>query len=303
MSSVTGEEPDRRHEPVMLGEVMQYLACRSGGRYLDLTVGGGGHARAILELTGPTGLLIGVDRDEEVLRDTTSRLKKSFTNARFIHGNFAEIDELSRHLGSIGFDGLLLDLGASSLQLDDSERGFSFGRSGPLDMRMDRSGGKTAAELLREISEGELGRLIRELGEDRNARRIARAIVRERQRAPLRDTAQLAGLIERVSPSRGHRIHPATRTFQALRIAVNDELGNLERFLARFRRLLEPHGVIVVISFHSLEDRLVKRSFREGERDGWLEILTRKPVRATARELERNRRARSARLRAARLLG
>jgi len=238
-----------------------------------------------------------------VLENTSSRLKKTFPAARFIHANFAEIDELSRHLGPIKFHGLLLDLGASSVQLDDHERGFSFLRSGPLDMRMDRTEGVAAAELLRTYSADELERLIREYGEERFARRIARAIVRERERTAITDTLQLAAVIERSVPSRRGRIHPATRTFQALRIAVNDELGNLERFLTRFPRLLTPQGVLVVISFHSLEDRLVKTCFRWGGREGWLEVLTRKPIRPSEGETKRNRRARSARLRAARLSG
>ncbi|HUU42520.1 MAG TPA: 16S rRNA (cytosine(1402)-N(4))-methyltransferase RsmH, partial [Planctomycetota bacterium] len=200
------------------------------------------------------------------------------------------------------FDGLLLDLGASSLQLDDHERGFSFLRSGPLDMRMDRTEGVTAAERIRTLSADELERVLREYGEERHARRIARAIVRERQRTSLTDTRQLAAVIERAVPSGRGRIHPATRSFQALRILVNDELGCLERCLARFPRLLQPQGVIVVVSFHSLEDRLVKECFRRGGREGRLEVLTPKPVTPGDEETRRNRRARSAKLRAARLL-
>jgi len=301
---MSSEDVDGRrggHEPVMLEEVLRWLAPSVGARFLDLTVGAGGHARGILERIGPTGLLVGVDRDEEVLADTSRRLKQEFPHARFIHANFAGIGELRRHLGPITFHGLLLDLGASSMQLDDHERGFSFLRSGPLDMRMDRTEGVTAAELLRDSTAEELERLLRLYGEERHARRIARAIVRERERTALVDTAQLAAVIERASLSRRRRIHPATRSFQALRIAVNDELGNLERFLEGFDRLLHPQGVIVVISFHSLEDRLVKQCFRSRAREGRLEVLTPKPIRAGAEETRRNRRARSARLRAARL--
>jgi len=298
--SRTGEGPG--HEPVMVEEVLAHLGPREGGRILDLTVGTGGHARAILERIGPQGLLVGVDRDGELLERTASRLRKDFPQTRFLHANFAEIDELRRHLAPISFQGLLLDLGVSSAQLDDDERGFSFARTGPLDMRMDRSEGVTAGELLERLSADELERVLREYGEERHARAIARAIVRERSRTCFTNTLQLAALIERILPSRRMRIHPATRTFQALRIAVNDELGNLSRFLAGFHRLLEARGVVVVLSFHSLEDRLVKRSFRRGEQEKRLEVLTPKPVRPGAEEVRRNRRARSARLRAARLL-
>jgi len=290
------------HEPVMVTEVLGYLEPHRGGRFLDLTVGAGGHARAILKCIGPSGLFVGVDRDGETLRTTADGLRKEFPHARFIQANFCEIDELSRHLGSITFDGLLLDLGLSSEQLDDEERGFSFLRPGPMDMRMDRTEGVTAGELLERWSADELARVIREYGEERHARRIARAIVRERRVGRIADTGRLAALIERVVPSRRGRIHPATRTFQALRMAVNDELGSLRSFLARFPRLLDPQGVIVVISYESLTDRLVKQAFRQGAREGWLEVLTSKPVRPTSEEIERNRRARSAKLRSARLL-
>ena len=290
------------HEPVMVAEALTYLNPQPGGRFLDLTVGAGGHARAILERIGPSGLFVGVDRDGETLQSAAEGLRRDFPHARFLHANFAEIDELCRHLGSIRFHGLLLDLGLSSVQLADEERGFSFLRSGPLDMRMDRTEGGTAAELLERLPAGELERVIREYGEERHARRIARAIVRERRRRPIAETTRLAALIEHVTPSRRGRIHPATRTFQALRIAVNDELGSLERFLARFPRLLDPQGVVVVICFESLTDRLVKRRFRRCAREGWLDVLTPKPVRPGREEIERNRRARSAKLRAARLL-
>jgi len=171
-------EPRSGHEPVMVQEVLEYLAPSEGAHFLDLTVGGGGHARAILERIGPTGVFAGVDRDEEVLQNTSDRLKRDFPHARFIRANFAEIDELKHHFEPIRFHGLLLDLGASSMQLDDHERGFSFLRSGPLDMRMDRSEGVTAADLLKKLSPDELERVIREYGEERHARRIARAIVR-----------------------------------------------------------------------------------------------------------------------------
>ena len=296
-------EASSGHEPVMVAEVLQYLAPRTGGRYLDLTVGAGGHARVVLERIGPSGVFVGVDRDRDVLERTSGELRSKYPKSRFIHANFAEIDELSRVLEPIRFEGVLLDLGASSMQLDDAGRGFSFMRSGPLDMRMDRTARTTAADLLRRLSLEDLERILREYGEERHARRIARAIVDGRGRLPLVTTTDLAMLVQRVSPSRRERIHPATRTFQALRIAVNDELGCLERFLAGFPKLLVPGGVIVVIAFHSLEDRLVKTAFRRLAAEGRLELLTRKPATATDDEVERNRRARSAKLRAARLIG
>jgi 16S rRNA (cytosine1402-N4)-methyltransferase len=286
----------------MVDEVLKYLDPRGGSRVLDLTLGAGGHARAILKLIGQTGLLVGVDRDGELLQRTASRLRGDYPQTRFLHANFGEIDELAGHLSPIRFAGVLLDLGVSSEQLDDAERGFSFARTGPIDMRMDRSQAVTASRLLKELSADELERVLREYGQERHARRIARAIVRERARTPLTDTLQLAGLVERVVGGRPGPIHPATRAFQALRIAVNDELGNLARCLAGVHRLLDVGGIIVVISFHSLEDRLVKRSFRQGRVDGRLEVLTPKPVRPHDEEVRRNRRARSAKLRAARLL-
>ena len=290
------------HEPVMLREILEYLAPGNGGRFLDLTVGAGGHARAILERIGRTGQFVGMDRDEDVLRLTADRLKREFPQARFFHGDFAEIAELRRQVGSMTFQGVLLDLGVSSIQLDDAPRGFSFQRSGPLDMRMDRSEQTTAADLINRLSQGELERLIRTYGEERHARRIARAIVEERRRRPLTDTLQLASLIERAVPRGRGRINPATRTFQALRMAVNDEPGRLDRLLGTFHQLLERDGTIAVIAFQSLEDRAVKRRFREGARGGWLEVLTGKPVTPTDEEVARNRRSRSAKLRAARMI-
>jgi len=290
------------HEPVMVEEVLEYLSPRGGSRVLDLTLGAGGHARAVLDLIGPTGLLVGVDRDGEQLERTASRLRADYPQTRFLHANFGEIDELAAHLKPIRFGGVLLDLGVSSEQLDDPVRGFSFSRTGPIDMRMDRSQGQPASVLLKTASADELERVFREYGQERHARGIARAIVRERARAPLTDTRQLAAVVERVVRSRPGAIDPATRTFQALRIAVNDELGNLARCLEGVHRLLDVQGVIVVISFHSLEDGLVKRSFRRGQDEGRLEVLTRKPVRPGEEETRRNRRARSARLRAARVI-
>jgi 16S rRNA (cytosine1402-N4)-methyltransferase len=287
----------------MVAEVLEYLAPRKGGRYLDLTVGAGGHARAVAERIGPEGLLVGVDVDEEVLRLTADRLGREHPQTRFLKCNFSKIDELRRVIGPISFQGIIVDLGVSSIQLDSPGRGFSLSSPGLIDMRMDRSGGVTAAQLLREMSQEELERVIREYGEERYARRIARAVVEERKLRPFTLTTQLASLVARVVPRKGGRIHPATRTFQALRIAVNDELGSLSRLLARFHEMLDPGGVAVVISFHSLEDRLVKRAFREGGREGRLEVLTRKPVCASQEEIRRNPRSRSAKLRAARFVG
>ncbi|HOO77532.1 MAG TPA: 16S rRNA (cytosine(1402)-N(4))-methyltransferase RsmH [bacterium] len=283
----------RSHRPVMVGEVLEYLAPGPGNRVLDGTVGAGGHAESILESLGPDGFLLGVDRDREILDEARERLERFSGRVRLEKGNFAELGEIEP------FDRILLDLGASSLQLDRAERGFSFREDGPLDMRMDRDEATTAFDLVDRLGAAELADLIYRWGEERGSRRIARFIVERRQREPIRSTADLARIVSRALGRRG-RIHPATRTFQALRIGVNRELENLEAFLARAPSLLRPGGRIAVISFHSLEDRAVKQAFRTWKREGWGEILTPKPIRAAEDEKKENPRARSARLRAAR---
>ena len=274
------------------------LALRPGTVVLDATVGLGGHAEAILERTGPSGRLIGLDRDEQALGAARRRLEKYGERAALIHGHFGELEKALDKLGAGEIQGALFDLGVSSLQLDEAGRGFSFGREGPLDMRMDPTQPVTAAEIVNRAPEEELREMIRSYGEERWAGRIARAIVRKR---PLATTAQLAELVRGAVPgaARHERIDPATRTFQAIRIAVNKELELLPLGLAQAVRRMSAGGRIVVLSYHSLEDRIVKVTFREQAREKILEVVTKKPLRPSEEETARNPRSRSARLRTA----
>ncbi len=299
-----GESPDVQegerspHIPVLPAEVLALLQPRSGGRYLDATVGLGGHAELLLRACAPAGTLLGIDRDAEALERARERLAPFEERVRLVQ---ARHEELSAHLEpDARFDGILLDLGASSLQLDSAERGFSFGREGPLDMRMDRSRGETAADLLARLPEGELADCIYRWGEERWSRRIARAIVEARRREAIRTTTALAAIVSRAIPRKAwpRHIHPATRTFQALRIAVNDELTGLGPWLEEAAGRLRPAGRIVAISFHSLEDRIVKHTWRRLAATGPWRILTARPVLAGADEVAVNPRARSAKLRA-----
>lgn len=295
---------ETRHVPVLVEEVLSFLAPRPGGRYLDLTFGGGGHARKLLERE-PQCRLVGVDRDQTTLAAAARGLAEFGERLRTVHARFdqAAVAAAAEGVGSFAgaFDGVLLDLGLSSLQLDDPERGLSFERDAVLDMRMDRGVGETAAELLGRVSEQELADLLFRLGDENRARAIARAIVERRRHAPVRRTQELADLVERVMGGRrGSRIHPATRTFQALRMAVNDELGCIERVLQLAPGWLAADGVLVVISFHSGEDRVAKRSLRAAADRGELELLTRRVVEPSAAEVATNPRSRSAKLRAAR---
>lgn len=252
------DTPSFQHETVLLQPVVEALAPRSDGRYLDGTLGGGGHAEAILEASSPEGRLVGLDRDPAALQATGARLAPFGERVSLVHGRFGDMADLAGPHGP--FDGIVLDLGVSSPQLDEAERGFSFGRDGPLDMRMDPTRGPTAAEWLEDVDEDELVRVLRRYGEEPRARQIARGILAGR---PWRRTLPLAEAVARAAGYKGSRRHPATRTFQALRIAVNDELGELERGLAAGLGLLAPGGRMAVISFHSLEDRLVKAAFRD----------------------------------------
>jgi 16S rRNA (cytosine1402-N4)-methyltransferase len=266
-------------------------------------VGGGGHAEALLAASAPDGTLLGVDRDGEALAVAAERLRPFGARARLAQGDYRDLAALARAAGLGPFDGILLDLGVSSLQLDDAARGFSFGREGPLDMRMDRGGrGLTAGDLLHRLPPHALEGILREYGEERWARRIARALVAARARAPMATTTQLADLVARAIPRRAWppRIHPATRTFQALRIAVNRELEGLEEALEGAASLLAPGGRLAVISFHSLEDRAVKTAFRRLAAERGLALLTRRPVTPATGEVAANPRARSAKLRAIR---
>ncbi len=280
------------------------LRPRSGDRYLDATVGMGGHAEALLIGSGPAGHVCGIDRDAEALAVARDRLRQFGDRVELAQGDFAMLGSVIAENGWGSFDGILFDLGISSFQLDDASRGFSFTRDGPLDMRMDRHAGrKTAAELLARLSEREIAEILWDYGEERWARRIAARIVAERCQRPLTSTAHLAHLVASAIPRRAwpRRIHVATRTFQALRIAVNDELASLERGLQDAIRLLEPTGRICIISFHSLEDRIVKETFRTWARSvpARVRLLTKRPVVPTEGEIETNPRARSAKLRAA----
>lgn len=302
---------------MLADEVVRYLAPRPGGVYCDATVGGGGHAERILDASAPDGRLIGVDRDPTALEASRKRLERFGDRVTLVHGTFSELPSILEALGVLPVDGILLDLGVSSPQLDVAARGFSFSKEGPLDMRMDPTSGETAEELLRRVSVDELEQILRDYGEERYAARIARAIKDALRQGDLHTTTELAALVARAMPPgavRRDKIDPATRTFQALRIAVNRELSELERFLEVFPRLLARGGRLVVIAFHSLEDRLVKERFRElewtsrlprdlaeaaGERtEPICRVLTRKPVTASEGEVRRNPRARSAKLRA-----
>ncbi|MDB5160897.1 MAG: S-adenosyl-methyltransferase MraW [Candidatus Saccharibacteria bacterium] len=284
------------HTPVMVQEVLTYLSPSKGDKYLDLTAGYGGHASAVADVAGKLEQMTLVDRDSSAVAALTER----FGAVEILHDDFAAASEKLASAGR-SYDMILADLGASSLHLDEAGRGFSFTRSGPLDMRMDPRQELTAAHLLNHSDEQELGRILRQYGEEQRARVIAKAIIAAR---PLTSTDQLAQIIENTVPKRfgRKRIHPATKTFQALRIAVNDELNQLSRSLPLWGGLLAPGGRLVVISFHSLEDRIVKQYFKEnaGDRyDAELTLLTKKPITAGPDEIVSNPRARSAKLRAA----
>ncbi len=302
------------HTSVLGDEVVEWLAPRAGGVYCDGTLGAGGHAERILDACAPDGRLIGIDRDPVALETAKARLARFGERVTVVHGAFADARTLLTGVGVAAVDGFVLDLGVSSMQLDRGERGFSFAHEGPLDMRMDTTQGETAAELLRRLTVEELQDVLSKYGEERYSGRIARAVHEAVRARTIATTTELAAVITRAVPKnpREH-LHPATRTFQALRIAVNEELGQLEQFLADFPALLAPRGRLAVISFHSLEDRLVKQRFRElewtsrlpadlaaaaGERTvPVVKVLTGKPVTAGEAELAGNPRSRSAKLR------
>ena len=308
-----GGRERRQHIPVLYDQVLDWLAPGPGGAYIDATVGLGGHAQGILERSAPTGRLLGMDADPEALAIAQERLAPYGDRVVLAQGRHAELAEVAREHGFDSVQGVLLDLGVSSLQLDDARRGFSFQEKGPLDMRMDPDADLAASEIVNQWSEEELARIIHTYGEERYARRVARAIVRAR---PIEDTLELASVVARAVRSSGG-IHPATRTFQALRIAVNRELESLEQVLPQALALLAPGGVLVVIAFHSLEDRIVKQFIVQESRDcicpprlpqcvcghvAQLERLTKKPIMPDRQEMAENPRSRSARLRVARKL-
>ena len=300
------------HRPVLLRETIESLAVKRGGLFVDCTVGLGGHSEAILQAS-PDAQVLGIDRDEEALRLARERLAEFGGRFRAVRADFRELTRVLATAEVKAVRGILADLGVSSLQLDSPSRGFSFRHEAPLDMRMDLSSGETAAELLGRLSEVEIARLIFEYGEERHSRRIARRIVERREAGePVTSTTELAKLVERAIGGKKRRIHPATRTFQALRIAVNGELEGLDQFVADAIDALEPHGRLAVISFHSLEDRIIKRTLLKlsgrcqcpprlpqcacGARKA-VEILTRRPLTPAEDEIAENPRARSAKLR------
>ncbi|HZY74504.1 MAG TPA: 16S rRNA (cytosine(1402)-N(4))-methyltransferase RsmH [Edaphobacter sp.] len=293
-----------QHVPVLLEEALEYLKVRPGGVYVDATLGLAGHSSEIAKRLGAKGRLICFDRDPEAMAAARARLGEVRAELELAGMGMPEVvfeprafSEASSLIEPGSLDGLLADFGVSSLQLDEAHRGFSFRSDGPLDMRMDTRSGETAGQVVNQEDENELANLIYEFGEERRSRRIARAIVRAR---PITTTAELARVVSAAAPAmKGDKIHPATRTFQALRIRVNDELGEIRTLLKSAPSLLKPGGRLVLISFHSLEDRLVKDAFREAGRNGVYEVLTRKPVVAGEQEEMSNPRSRSAKLRAA----
>jgi len=288
------------HQPVMGEEVLQALTPRPGAVVVDATLGTGGHSLLLVPRLLPDGRLVAIERDQDALELSRKRLADFEPQVTLIHEDYRQLPTILMDLGIPRIDGLLLDLGMSSLQVDRAERGFSFSKEGPLDMRMDREQEDTAEALVNELTADELAQLLETLGEERFARRIARAIVRAREHHRITTTLQLARVVaEAVPPAARHgRLHPATRTFQALRMAVNDELGALETLLGHLDALLNPGGRAVILTFHSLEDRLVKHAFLEGARGHRWTVLTKKPSRPSPAEIARNPRARSAKLRA-----
>jgi 16S rRNA (cytosine1402-N4)-methyltransferase len=288
-----------RHVPVLLKEAIDFLDVKPGGTYIDATVGLGGHSFELAKRLGAQGHLIGLDKDPAALKAATARLvpeSADWPTVTLIHGSFAEI---ANGQGKATIDGILADIGVSSLQLDDAARGFSFQAEGPLDMRMNPQAELTAEQVVNQVDEVTLANLIYEFGDERRSRRIARAICRSR---PIRTTAELAAVVSAAARpmNRAERkIHPATRTFQAIRIFVNHELDDLRSLLHAAPQILKPGGRVVIISFHSLEDRMVKDAFRDGVKQGLYRVLTKKPATAAEEEIDRNPRSRSAKMRAA----
>ena len=293
------------HNPVMVEEVMRFLKPGKGDIIVDATIGAAGHGCEILESIGEEGLLIGIDKDAEILKIARQRLLKTGNPFKLYQADYADLGYILRELKIKKVNGILLDLGVSSFQLDVPERGFSFREEAPLDMRMDRSAGETAGDLLRKLSEKEMVEIFWRYGEERRSRRIARAIVKERKAGrPIKTTTQLARIIEKAVFSsenykKRSKVHVATKVFQSLRIVVNDELKSLECFLNHAHDFLASGSRIVVISFHSLEDRIVKNAFRKGKSTSTLSILTNKPLLPSDTEIKKNNRARSAKFRVA----
>jgi 16S rRNA (cytosine1402-N4)-methyltransferase len=287
-----------RHVPVLPREVVALLDPKPAEVWVDATTGAGGHTRLLAERVGPAGRIIGLDQDPAMLERARANL--AGLPVTLLHANFDQLTAVLSSVGAKEVDGVLADLGFASDQMDAAERGLSFQQDGPLDMRLDPTSGETAADLIARLSEFDLAKVIYEYGEERHSRRVARKIVETRKQAPIRTTGQLADLVRSCVPrEKGRHFDPATRVFQALRIAVNDELGSLERLLAQLPRIVKPGGRAGIISFHSLEDRRVKQAFQD--RTVW-EPVTKKPVQAGDDEVRDNPRSRSAKLRVARRL-
>src|SRR5688572_6660025 len=300
--------PAAGHDPVLLHETLDLLNAQPGRTILDCTLGRGGHSSAIARLLAPGGLLIGIDADPRNLEFASRRVREAApdTSARFFHANFAELDDVLTAAGVSSVDGILADLGLSTNQLFDEHYGLSFAQPMPLDMRIDPRISRTAADLVNSVREDDLANVLYELAQERYSRRIARKIADARRVSPINTTDRLADLVRSAIPKRGgapEKIDPATRTFMALRMAVNREIENLEALLAQAPRRLKPGGRLAVISFHSTEDRLVKQAFRSAEQTGLLAILTKRPLSPADDELARNPRSRSAKLRVAEKLG
>ncbi len=288
------------HFPVLREEVIEFLDPHPDGVYVDCTLGGAGHALKILERSSPTGRLIGIDQDGEAIEGAHKRLKPFEARTTIIHGNFSDLREILRALNIGQVDGILLDLGVSYQQLIDGNRGFSFQSEGPLDMRMDQTQGEPASKLINTLSQGELEGILRRYGEARWARRIAKSIVMYRQKTPIATTTQLRDIISSAVLKPPRRIHPATKAFQAIRIIVNDELNNLETIIRDGIPLLKSGGRLCIVSFHSLEDRIVKKTLRQyAKPPGSITIITKKPIVPSKEEISENPRARSAKLRVA----
>lgn len=304
-----------KHIPVLYHEIMDIMAPESGGFFVDCTLGGGGHSKGFLERTGPDGLLIGIDQDSNALAAARKNLESFDGRVTFVHSNYSNLDEILDRYAPEGVDGILFDIGVSSHQLDEKERGFSYMQDAPLDMRMDQSRSLDAWQVVNTYSEEELHRILKEYGEERWAKRIAKFIVEFRSQRPIDTTGQLVDVIKRAIPkgAREEGSHPAKRTFQAIRIEVNDELGVLERTIEVAVKHLKKGGRLGIISFHSLEDRIVKEKFRylasdcicppelpfcQCDKVSEVKILTRKPITASPEELEQNSRAKSAKFRA-----
>ncbi len=290
-----------QHIPVMNTEVQELLNLKPGEVFVDCTLGLGGHARYAADKLGHQGRIIGIDRDEQALQAARTNLAQSPAECVFIHNDYRHLDRILSELNISHVDAILMDLGVSSMQLNDPERGFSIREDGPLDMRMDQENFISAYDLVNALSENELSFILKKYGEERWHNRIARSLVQERVRHPIQTTKELSDIVWKAIPARDRyqKIHPATRTFQAIRIAVNRELESLEMALGKCVDALTSGGRVCVIAFHSLEDRIVKQALRSFAKEGRVEILTKKPLRPSIEESDRNPRSRSARLRAA----